>query len=191
MPDKPDKTILTKALDPETLNVADDLTDEQLATIGAEIVELYQLDLNSREGWELKAERAMKLAKQTYEAKTFPSGEKSSSVKYPLLTDAAIQFASRAYPELLKGGDLVKCNITGKDDPMGTKEARSNRIATHMTWQLTNRTGVGCRTWTMPCTLIRLWAGLSRTSLRLGQGPQRLLGGEPGGLRGQPVGGSA
>lgn len=139
MADNTDKNLLARALDRNTLNVADFIEDSVLNTIGAEIVDLYQRDLDSRDGWERKADRAMILAKQIYEERTFPSGEKSSSVKFPLLTDASIQFASRAYPELIKGNDLVKCEVTGRDDEFRTKEQRANRISQHMTWQLTKQ----------------------------------------------------
>jgi chaperonin GroES len=139
MPDDKTKDILLQALVPDTKNVADYLDDDKLNTLGAEICELYQLDLNSRDDWQKRAERAMVLAKQTFEARTFPTGETSSSIKFPILTDAAIQFASRAYPELLKGSDIVKCEVTGRDDEMGTKEQRANRIQAHMSWQLTKQ----------------------------------------------------
>src|SRR5688572_23101135 len=60
-------------------NIADDLdaTDEgrqELTRIGSKVVEEYDIDLASRqaEGWTERNEKALKLAMQVSEAKSFP-----------------------------------------------------------------------------------------------------------------------
>jgi chaperonin GroES len=115
-------------------NLAVDLDDDVLNAIGDQVVKEYDLDLASRATWEEQTENAMKLAKQIKEDKSVP-WDQASNVKYPLLTEAAIQFASRAMPELIKGSDIVKAEITG-DDPDGSKDARAKNISVHMSWQL-------------------------------------------------------
>lgn len=115
-------------------NLAVDMDEYELNGIGEEVVKHYGLDIASRTEWETKTQNAMKLAKQIREEKSTP-WDKASNIKYPLLTEAAIQFASRALPELIKGSDIVKCEVTG-DDPGDIKQERATRIATHMSWQL-------------------------------------------------------
>ncbi len=116
-------------------NVADEIDESVLGTIGMEVVKNYDLDVASRADWERKTEAAMNLAKQVREPKTLPSGDPCSNVKFPILTDAAIQFAARAYPELIKGTDVAKCQVTGRDTD-NVKQDRADRIGIHMSWQL-------------------------------------------------------
>lgn len=116
-------------------NIADQLEEDELSRIGALVVQEYEVDLDSRADWERSVDSAMKIAKQVYEAKSFP-WPGSANVKYPLLTSAAIQFAARAYPEIVPGAEIVKAKIVG-EDPDGAKQERADRISRHMSWQLT------------------------------------------------------
>ena len=114
-------------------NVADLLGEEDLKDIGIRAVESFEIDKRSRLRWERKMEDATKLALQLTEAKSYP-WPNAANVKFPLLTIAALQFQSRAYPSLIKTPDLVKYRVQGKDD--GQKAARAARISSHMSWQL-------------------------------------------------------
>ena len=115
-------------------NVAELLDDDELATIGSTVKRLYQIDKDSRSEWEDLMEKAMKLARQVIEVKNTP-WVNASNVKYPLLTVAAIQFAARAYPEIIKGQEIVKAKVYGPD-PMRFKAQRGERISKHMSYQL-------------------------------------------------------
>lgn len=97
---------------PENPNLATELTKEELGRIGQEVVRTYELDCRDRADWDRLSEFALKLAKQVKEAKTFP-WVGCANVKHPLITVASIQFAARAYPEICKMGQIVKCRITG------------------------------------------------------------------------------
>lgn len=123
---------LQKAL--QLPNLAQDLSDEDLGEIGQRVVSDYDIDKNSRADWEKISENAMKLAKQVREEKNEPWAG-AANVKLPLLTTACIQFGARAYPELIRGNDVVKCTVVG-DDSQGLKEQRADRISKHMSWQL-------------------------------------------------------
>jgi chaperonin GroES len=114
-------------------NVADLLSEKDLEVIGAKAVESFDIDKQSRKRWEKKMEDATKLALQITETKSYP-WPNASNVKFPLLTIAALQFQSRAYPSLIKAPDLVKYRVQGKDD--GQKAARAQRISSHMSYQL-------------------------------------------------------
>ena len=116
-------------------NVAELLEQDELSRIGALVVQEYEVDLASRADWERTVEAAMKIAKQVHENKSFP-WPNAANVKYPLLTSAAIQFAARAYPEIVPGSDIVKAKVVG-EDPDGSKQDRADRISKHMSWQLT------------------------------------------------------
>ena len=114
-------------------NVADLLNEDDLEKIGHNVVQSFDIDKQSRKGWEKKMEDATKLALQLVEPKSYP-WPNAANVKFPLLTIAALQFQSRAYPSLIKTPDLVKYRVQGKDD--GQKAARAARISAHMSYQL-------------------------------------------------------
>ena len=83
-------------------NLVNDLDEEELAEIGVNVVQNYDIDKNSRSEWEKRTETAMKLALQVVEAKSFPWPD-ASSVKFPLITIAALQYhaAASQHPTLL------------------------------------------------------------------------------------------
>ena len=118
-------------------NIADLLTSEELASIGEKVKREYLIDKTSRKNWEEMNDKAMKLALQEAEPKTFP-WPGASNIKYPLLTTATIQFAARAYPAIVSGKDVVKAKVIGADKD-GEKRNRGDRIARHMSFQLTDQ----------------------------------------------------
>jgi len=118
----------------EVKNVATILDENELAEIGQKAVEGYRGDDESRADWKIRNEAGMKLAMQLSEKKDWPF-ENASNVMYPLISISAIQFASRAYPNLIPGWDIVKGKIVGRDQD-GMKSDKANRISTHMNYQL-------------------------------------------------------
>ena len=117
----------------KTVNIASDIDENRLDNIGARVVQEYGIDKNSRSEWEKTISEAMKVAKQLSEEKTFP-WPGAANVKIPIITTGALQFAVRAYPEIVKGSEVVKCKIVG-DDPNNEKEDKAKRISQHMSWQ--------------------------------------------------------
>ena len=116
-------------------NIADLLDEDVLAQIGTKVKTGYDIDLESRSDTDKVNLEAMKLAKQTFESKDTP-WPGAANVKYPLITVAAIQFASRALPELVPDETIVNAKIVGKDENK-EKEKRSERVTKYMDWQLT------------------------------------------------------
>ena len=109
--------------------------DKQVAQkIANRVVAGYNIDCNSRADWRKTTEEGLKVAKQITEKKSFP-WQGAANIKYPLIATAAIQFAARAYPQIITGQDVVKATIVG-EDPTGGKEARAKRISQHMSWQV-------------------------------------------------------
>lgn len=116
-------------------NIAEGLKEELLDTIGQRAVDDYMIDKKSREEWEQTYQKSMKLAKLVYQHKSFP-WDGAANVMYPLVAQAAIQFAARAYPAIVSDNNIVKTRVIGKDDN-GKKAARAMRVSEHMNYQLT------------------------------------------------------
>jgi len=116
-------------------NIAEKLSDEELVSIGSDVVEGYDTDEASRAGWKENLEEWTKMALQVADKKTFP-WPNASNIKFPLLSTAAMQFAARAYPTLVPAdGKVVKCRVVGSD-PTGEKTRRAIRISKHMSFQV-------------------------------------------------------
>ena len=124
-------------MDKETIN-APNLTDkfdaEDLVAIGEAVWATYESDRRSREGWMRRMQPAMDLALQVQKDKSFP-WPNCSNVAFPLITIAALQFHSRAYPTLLNGPDIVNFRVVGPD-PDGSKTQQARRIGYYMSYQL-------------------------------------------------------
>lgn len=118
----------------ESANIAANLEDDLLTTIGNDVVEGYDRDEISRLDWMKRAEQWLKLASQVAEHKSYP-WEGASNAKYPLLLTAAIQFHARAYPSIVSTTNVVRARVVGKDFD-GEKEAAALRVQSHMSWQL-------------------------------------------------------
>lgn len=107
---------------------------ERLALIGERAIRHYKLDEDSRKEWVEKNKDAVKLARQVADEKNYP-WPNAANIIYPLVSEAAIQFNARAYPAIVDGKNIVKPKIQG-NDPEGVKKARGERVAHHMSWQL-------------------------------------------------------
>lgn len=116
------------------INIAEDLDQRTLDTIGKVVKEGYDNDKRSRSDWEDRNEEYLKLATQVMEAKNTP-WPGAANIKYPLLSTAAQTFAARAYPALVPNVNPVKGRIIGYDED-GSKAKRSINIGKHMSYQL-------------------------------------------------------
>lgn len=115
-------------------NIADILSEEQLAQVSQQVIEGYEIDQESRAEWEDIIERAMDIAKQTLEVKNTP-WPNASNVKFPLITKGGVDFASRMLPEIVKNDKVVKTSVMGLD-PQGVIAMRGKRVQDHMSYQL-------------------------------------------------------
>jgi chaperonin GroES len=115
-------------------NIADQFDADFLGKLGLKVVQEMDRDLGTMEEWIELTDNAMNIAKQVLEVKSFP-WPNAANVKYPLITGASIQFAARAYAEIIKGNDVVKGQVIGAD-PTGEKGKRSKRVSRHMSYQL-------------------------------------------------------
>jgi chaperonin GroES len=108
--------------------------EDRLNKIGADVVEGYKNDEISCSEWMERNKTYMKLATQVMEKKSFP-WDGAANVKYPLLTTAALQFASRAFSSLIPSFDVVKAKVIGHDKD-GQMTELANKLSTHMSYTL-------------------------------------------------------
>lgn len=115
------------------VNLTSHFEEEYLTRLGADIVKDYQADEESRKDWLEMYEKAMKIANQVYEEKTFP-WPKASNIRFPLITIGALQFHARAYPALLPSKGVVSTGTIGIDMD-GQKGLIAKLVAAHMNYQ--------------------------------------------------------
>ncbi len=119
------------------VNIADSLSEEELAKISTDCYEGYTKDCESRSAWEKSLTEWINMATLVKETKMYP-WPKASNVKYPIVATAAMQFSARAYPTLIPSdGQIARCKVIGAD-PDGKKAVRAERIGKFMSWQLLN-----------------------------------------------------
>jgi chaperonin GroES len=139
-------------------NIARDVDYMTLDALGVLVVQEYEIDERSCAEWKQEAETALKFATQKATPKQYPWPD-ASNVIYPLITRAAIEFASTTYPAIIANRNVVKGAVWGGDKgtpamsaqgtpvvgadgkpqwlvPPGAKTARADRIGSHMSWQL-------------------------------------------------------
>lgn len=117
-------------------NVVDLLEEEELKKIARQVIEGYEADYASLEGWREKTDDSIKLAMQVCEDKTFP-WPGAANVKLPIITVATMQFASRVDPAIIRTPYPVSGRVNGYRTD--AKVAAADRMAKHMSWQLTDQ----------------------------------------------------
>ena len=115
-------------------NLCDRFSPEDLQTLGQWVWEGYDHDESSRHDWKKRTSAAMDLALQMVRDKNFP-WPNCSNVAFPIVTIAALQFHSRAYPALVDAPNIVKCRVEGAD-PTGELKQKADRISKHMSYQV-------------------------------------------------------
>jgi len=97
-------------------NILSLLPKDKVATIGESAVSEYEEDSKDTDYLAKKRcwKEGQKLVQMDEETKDFPF-KNASNVKYPLLTNAAVQFNSRAYPSIVQGNSVVRPKIVGTD----------------------------------------------------------------------------
>jgi chaperonin GroES len=115
-------------------NAMDAFSSDAMQALGERALAEYNLDRDSRAGWEAAARASLKALLPAAEAKSYPF-ENAANIKYPLLTTACLQFAARAYPAIVSGERIVKALVPGA---VSDEEARcrADRVETHMSYQL-------------------------------------------------------
>lgn len=134
-PEKSYGTAKSKLLDmAKKDNLADGMGEDKLREIGVRVVDDYKIDEESRKAWLERNKKAIELANQVLQEKTFP-WVGAANVKLPLIADASIKFAARAFGELVKNNQVVKGEVVGRDKE-NQKYEQARRVGQYMSWQL-------------------------------------------------------
>lgn len=119
---------------PFEINLAEQLDDAVLDSLGIELKEQIEIDESSRKEWMDTNKNWLRLASQVREDKSFP-WPNASNVKFPLLTIASMQFHARALPSLVNSSSPIRSRVIGKD-PEGLKLQRAERVGKYMSYQI-------------------------------------------------------
>ena len=117
-------------------DLSEDLDEEDLRDISADVIENYNADKDSRGEWESMFERGFDLLGLKLEEGSEPFQGACTAV-HPLLIESAVKFQSKATQELFPSGGPVKANILGAATP--EKEMQANRVQNFMNYQLTEQ----------------------------------------------------
>ena len=117
-------------------DLSEDLDEEDLQGISADVIENYNADKDSRGEWESMFERGFDLLGLKLEEGSEPFQGACTAV-HPLLIESAVKFQSKATQELFPSGGPVKANILGTATP--EKEMQANRVQNFMNYQLTEQ----------------------------------------------------
>lgn len=115
-------------------NLTDRFSKDELDTLGTWCYQGYYRDRMSRVHWERRMTAAMELAIQLQKLKNFP-WPGCSSVAFPLITIAALQFSANSYSDVIQGNDVFQYRVVGPD-PAGDTAKRAIRVGRHMSWQV-------------------------------------------------------
>lgn len=118
---------------PTSINLADELDEITLTSIGVQIKKEYEEDEKSRSDWMEMYEKAMKIATQVHEDKSHP-WPNAANIKFPLISIGALQFHARAYPALLPSKGIVNTGTVGLDFT-GVKGMMAKVVAAHLNYQ--------------------------------------------------------
>jgi len=110
------------------------MEDTELNNIANQVIVEYDIDEKSREKLMKQIEDGEKLAMLEEQPKSEPWNG-ASNITWPIISHAAINFNARAYPNIVKGRDIVKGKVIGKDEN-GDKQRRAERVGAHMSYQL-------------------------------------------------------
>lgn len=142
-------------------NLAEQMEDAQRVDLGMRVRQTYQIDNAARAEWLKGHDKALELVDYQSKAKNYPI-EGAANIKYPLLIMASLQFAARAYPSIVRPGNMVRMRVEGYEpdapDPMSIdpaematpegqrqfqlmmlksqKSERASRVSKYLSWQL-------------------------------------------------------
>ena len=114
-------------------NLAEFIDDQDLDSLGSELMDKYKDYKQSRQDWEESYKEGLSLLGFKYITRTEPF-RGASSVTHPVLAEAVTQFQAQAYKELLPAEGPVRTQILGNVDV--PKEEQSKRVKDFMNYQI-------------------------------------------------------
>ena len=116
-------------------NLAEFMTESELMTVGTDLLEEVDADINSRKDWVEMLVKGLDVLGMKYEERTEPWNG-ACGVFSTILTEAAVRFQSETIIETFPAQGPVKTQIIGAVDKL--KEDAADRVAEDMNYQLTD-----------------------------------------------------
>lgn len=117
-----------------SINIAEDLDDNELSEIASMVCDGFDIDVASRAEWQANVDEALKIAMQVREGKSHP-WPNASNIKYPMITRASIDYASSILPQIIQNNNIVRTTVVGSDLD-GSKRLRAKNVEQFMSYQL-------------------------------------------------------
>ena len=121
---------------PFDANLAEHMSEDELAKIASELTELIEADISSRKDWVETYVKGLEVLGMRYEERTEP-WDGACGVFSTLLTEAAVRFQSETIIETFPAQGPVKTEIIGAIDRL--KEEAATRVSDDMNWRLTEQ----------------------------------------------------
>ena len=115
-------------------NLAEEMTQGELQSLGSELLDLVETDINSRKDWVDAFVKGLEVLGMKYEERTEPWNG-ACGVYSTLLTEAAIRFQAEMITETFPAQGPVKTQVVGAIDKL--KEEAAERVRDDMNYQLT------------------------------------------------------
>jgi len=131
---------------PHNANLAAYIDDDELQNLASELIEAYETDKSTRNDWLNTFTEGLKDLGFDRSAERKEPFDGASAVFHPLLAEAATQFQSQAYKELLPAGGPVSTKTVGSTAVQGDPEKnkpiidiidQANRVREFMNYQIT------------------------------------------------------
>jgi hypothetical protein len=116
-------------------NLAEFMDESALQSLGEDLVEDFEKDVNDRKDWIQTYVDGLKLLGLKYEERTEP-WLGACGVFHPMLTESVVRFQSEGITETFPAAGPVKTVILGKDTPQKVDAAA--RVQADMNYQLTD-----------------------------------------------------
>jgi hypothetical protein len=117
-------------------NLAEEMKDGVLSSLGTTLVDQYNEDWNARKDWVDTYVKGLKLLGLKYEERSEPwSG--ACGAFHPILAEAVVKFQAESIMETFPAAGPVKTTIIGKETPV--TQAAAARVRDDMNFQLTER----------------------------------------------------
>ena len=115
-------------------NLAEYMDASELGSLGSELVDEFDKDIQDRKDWMQTFVEGLKLLGLKYEERTEPWNG-ACGVFHPMLTESVVRFQSEGITETFPAAGPVKTTIIGKDTP--EVEEAAARVRDDMNYQLT------------------------------------------------------
>lgn len=119
-------------------NVADLLDEKELTEIAGKVIDGFEQDEGTTMEWRDVTEKAMEIAQQVLTQTNEPLSL-GSNVKYPAITQSSIEFASRTYPNFVKGDRIAKFRVVGTQ-ANEFMLARASRVERFISYKMMHKT---------------------------------------------------